>query len=163
MKRFALIFILMLSVFLYADELGSSLISFDMNISDEKFFGISSVPVSSWDDETESAESVAIPPDGEEEVYVYWKVFSAEPLTLTLSGVEMTGDSGRVEWAASWDIEGEEKILDIEDGYSPEIVYQYGGGRLRSAGSREVTLEARVIDPVPGIYQGKMTVEIASE
>ena len=163
LKRMPIIFMFLLSALLPAEELDRSSLSFDMKISEERVFGISSVPVSSWTDQAESADPTSIPPDGKKDIYVFWKVFSTDPLTLSLSGTEMTGDDGEVEWSASWDIDGEEKALTEENEYSPELVYEYEGGRLRSVGSRTITLGTKVISGIPGTYRGKLTLEIVSD
>lgn len=164
MRRIALIvFISIIATVLFAEELDRASLSFDMNISEARVFGISSVPVNSWTDQAASANPTSIPPDGEKDIYVFWKVFSSEPLSLSLSGTEMTGDGGDVEWSAVWDINGEEKTLTEENEYSSELVYEYEGGRTRSVGSRTITLGTRVISGIPGTYRGKLTLEIVSD
>ena len=161
-SAFILIFMLLGSILL-AFHPDSASIDFVFDIEDSVDFGISSVPVTSWGDAEEKADSVSVPPDGEKEVYVYWKMFSSSPVLLTLTGTEMEGGEGIVEWSASWDVDGSEKVLSAEDSYEPELVFQYEGNRLRSVGSQEILLETRVINAIPGNYHGKLMLEISSD
>ena len=162
-RKYLIIFILSLSVCLPAVELSRSSLDFDVDMPEARDFGISAVPVNSWNDRIESADPTIIPPDGNEDIYVYWKVFSKIPVELSLSGEEMTGDSGEVEWSASWEVDGKSKELTLENEYSSELVYQYDGGNIRSVGSRTITLGTRVISGIPGTYRGKLTLEIVSD